>query len=196
MRKLLLSAILLVSGSSCFAVDVIVTKNAEKIDGKVTEVSSKEIRYKKASNPDGPVYVIETDKVSTVVYENGEVDVFPNAPSGQVSQEQTLKQTQVDQKKKDPEVFQAGKNMKVGKIYHSRIKMTDGKKVKCYHNEDNSIVLGDIELEELFKEKCDRAYKHLQKAFEYAKMPNGVGGIAALKMLHASIDIYNEECAE
>lgn len=180
MRKLLLSAILLVSGSSCFAVDVIVTKNAEKIDGKVTEVSSKEIRYKKASNPDGPVYVIETDKVSTVVYENGEVDVLQAATSPQVQQE--VQVSQIQQQKK-----------KVGKMYMSRVRRPDGKKRLAYHNADNSVIMGDAELDELLQD-CPSAYKHWKMALTYASNPFGAPSV--FKSIRNALKTYNEECAE
>lgn len=172
MRKLLLSSILLLSGSFCFAVDTIVTKDSEKIEGKIIEVSSKEIRYKKASNPDGPTFVIETDNVSTVVYENGEVDVL---------QKNQTEQNQQVQKKK------------VGKIYMSRVKLPSGKKKLAYHNADNSVIMGDAELDELLQD-CPSAYKHWKMALTYASNPFGAPSV--LKSIRTALETYNEECAE
>ena len=58
------------------ASDMIVTKKAGKIDAVVTEVSSSEIRYKKLSLPDGPVFVLNMSEIAAIVYDNGEVQVF------------------------------------------------------------------------------------------------------------------------
>lgn len=78
MKRLLPLLLLVVSWTSqaLFAQDVIITKQSTRIDAKIVEVSDTEIRYKKHSNPDGPVFVINTEKVSSVLYENGEVQSF------------------------------------------------------------------------------------------------------------------------
>ena len=62
-------------GSLC-AKDVIITRDAERIDAVVTEVSETEVKYKKANNPDGPTFVIATTKVASIMYQNGEVQTF------------------------------------------------------------------------------------------------------------------------
>lgn len=59
-----------------FAKDVIVTKQSEKIDAKIIEVSDEAIRYKKGGNLNGPTFVIKTKDISTVVYENGDIQTF------------------------------------------------------------------------------------------------------------------------
>lgn len=56
--------------------DIIVTTKSERIDATVLEVSETEIRYKKASNPTGPTFVISTEKIASILYKNGEVQVF------------------------------------------------------------------------------------------------------------------------
>ncbi len=55
--------------------DVIITVQSEKIDAIITEVSDETVSYKKASNPKGPTYTLSTDKISTILYANGEVQV-------------------------------------------------------------------------------------------------------------------------
>ena len=72
-RILMLFSVL---SSYCMAKDVIVTKDAQQIEAKITEVSESEVKYKKASNPNGPTFVMSTDKIATVVYENGEIQTF------------------------------------------------------------------------------------------------------------------------
>lgn len=61
---------------SIWAQDVIVTRQSERIDAKILEVSETEIRYKKQNNLDGPTFVLSTDKVASILYSNGEVQSF------------------------------------------------------------------------------------------------------------------------
>ena len=58
------------------AQDLITTRKGEDIQAKILEVSSNEIKYKRYSNPDGPLYIINTSEVLMVRYENGEKDIF------------------------------------------------------------------------------------------------------------------------
>lgn len=61
---------------SIWAQDVIVTRQSERIDAKILEVSETEIRYKKQNNLDGPTFVLSTDKVASILYSNGDVQSF------------------------------------------------------------------------------------------------------------------------
>ena len=61
-----------------YSQDVIITKNAEKIEAKIIEVSSAEIKYKKLSNLEGPTFVLLSSEVASVIYENGDVKVYEN----------------------------------------------------------------------------------------------------------------------
>lgn len=63
------------------AQDVIVTRQAERIDAKVLEVSETEIKYKKSSNLNGPTFVLSTEKIASILYANGEVQVFEQQQS-------------------------------------------------------------------------------------------------------------------
>lgn len=68
--------------SSAWAQDVIVTQDSQRIDAKVTEISDSEVRYQRADNPDGPIFVISTERVASIVFSNGEVKTF-NKPASQ-----------------------------------------------------------------------------------------------------------------
>ena len=46
------------------------------IDARVLEISTTDIKYKKFSNPGGPTYLIPKTDVTSIVYENGEKEVF------------------------------------------------------------------------------------------------------------------------
>lgn len=75
MKKLLTLVFAVFCMVSVFAanVDIIIKTNSEKIEALIQEVSDTEIRYKKANNPDGPMFVIKMDDVSSILYANGEV---------------------------------------------------------------------------------------------------------------------------
>ena len=59
-----------------WAADIIVTTSSERIDAKIEEVSETEVKYKKADNPNGPLFVIKTDQIASIIYSNGSVSVF------------------------------------------------------------------------------------------------------------------------
>lgn len=63
-----------------YSQDIIITKKAEKIEVKIIEVSSSEIKYKKLNNLEGPTFIFSSSEISTVIYENGEVQVFEDSP--------------------------------------------------------------------------------------------------------------------
>ena len=72
---------------SCIAKsqDLIIKNDNSTIEVKVTKISATEIEYKKWSNLDGPVYVIEKTEVSGIKYQNGEIESFttPAEPNSQ-----------------------------------------------------------------------------------------------------------------
>ena len=62
--------------ASASAQDLIVRRDSARIEARVTEISPTEIRYKRASNPDGPTYVLPLGDVRSIRYANGEEEVF------------------------------------------------------------------------------------------------------------------------
>jgi hypothetical protein len=56
--------------------DTIVDRNGGKTEAKVLRVLPGTVEYKKPSNPDGPVYVVERCTVAEIIYSNGERDTF------------------------------------------------------------------------------------------------------------------------
>lgn len=56
------------------AQDTLYIKGQPPVAGKVVEISEDAIRYKKVSNPDGPVYVVKKRSTVRIVYQNGEID--------------------------------------------------------------------------------------------------------------------------
>ena len=63
------------------AQDSIVKKDDARVPAKIIEVHDDEIHYKKFNNLEGPTYVIETAKITSIIYENGEVETYDVKPS-------------------------------------------------------------------------------------------------------------------
>ena len=67
---------------SVYAQDIIVTTDAQKIEAKITEVSKSEIRYKEKDYPDGPIFVLSTDEIVSIIYANGKVVLYNSSDTG------------------------------------------------------------------------------------------------------------------
>lgn len=77
MKKSLLSfAALCVVFSIAHSQDKIYRNNGKIVEAKILEIGSDEIKYKEFRNPDGPIYILETDRIKKVVFENGKVQKF------------------------------------------------------------------------------------------------------------------------
>jgi len=79
-KRVLLSAVCFITLScACFAQDIIITKDAKKINVKVTEVNEDNVRYKKIDNLGGPTYTLSKGNIASILYQNGQVDTFETA---------------------------------------------------------------------------------------------------------------------
>ncbi|HEY6502826.1 MAG TPA: hypothetical protein VIZ28_02515 [Chitinophagaceae bacterium] len=77
MQKFSLLFLLLVFASSfSWSQDKIYRKNGKVVEAKVLEIGNSEVKYREFRNPDGPIYVLETDRISKIEYENGKVEKF------------------------------------------------------------------------------------------------------------------------
>jgi hypothetical protein len=74
-QPLLLIALVLIFSSS-YSQDKIYRNNGKIIEAKILEIGSDEIRYKEFNNLDGPIYILETDKIKKIVFENGTSQQF------------------------------------------------------------------------------------------------------------------------
>ncbi len=75
MKKILFLALLAIA-TIANAQDIIVTRDARKIDAKVLEISKTEIKYKTTDNLNGPTYILNTEDLVTIIYANGKVELF------------------------------------------------------------------------------------------------------------------------
>ena len=99
MKKFLLALMLCVSCSLVWAADVIVTNDSKKIDAVIVEVSQVEVKYKKASNANGPTFILPLSEINSIIYSDGEVWVNTGVVStkGQTTTTQTTSQNSVKQ---------------------------------------------------------------------------------------------------
>lgn len=68
------------------AQDLIITKDAQQIQAKITEISKDAIRYLDFDNQEGPVFVLETTDIVSIVFANGQVKVYNHAEQTQHTQ--------------------------------------------------------------------------------------------------------------
>lgn len=66
-------------GFSAFAQDTLYTTKGKIITGQVKEITQHEIKYKRAANPDGPLYVVDKTDIVLIHYKNGSKEVFENS---------------------------------------------------------------------------------------------------------------------
>ena len=68
--------VVLMMSAHAWAQDIIVTTDEKKIDAKILEVSKSEIKYKDFDNLDGPVFILETSDINSIIYSNGKVTIY------------------------------------------------------------------------------------------------------------------------
>src|SRR5678809_1551272 len=76
MKQSLFLIVLTLIFSASFSQDKIYRNNGKVVEAKILEIASDEIRYKEFNNQDGPIYILETDKIKKIVFENGTSQQF------------------------------------------------------------------------------------------------------------------------
>ena len=76
MKQLLLLVGALFFSTILFCQDTIYKKGGQIIKAHVLEIGTAEIKYKLPDNPDGPLYAIDRNSVSKIVYANGKEETF------------------------------------------------------------------------------------------------------------------------
>ena len=74
MRTLILLVVSMLLVTALKAQDKIYRKNGQVLKVKILEISSSEIKYRIFNEPDGPIYVLEKDRIKKIQYENGRVE--------------------------------------------------------------------------------------------------------------------------
>jgi len=75
-KKLILFFLFAFASNVIFAQDLIITKDAKKIEAKIMEINVNDIKYKLYDNLDGPTYTMLKQDISSVIYTNGTIELF------------------------------------------------------------------------------------------------------------------------
>ncbi len=119
MKRLYLLFSAFVAALSAMAQDVIVMKNGDLIQSKVQEVTQTEIKYKKFSNPDGPLYTIDKATVLSINYANGEKEMMATGEAAAPAKEESAES---DGTPKLVKKAAASNNAELIQKYHPEIK--------------------------------------------------------------------------
>ena len=76
MKKTIVLSMLSLATLKVAAQDIIVMRNGDEVEAKVTKVGTTEVEYHKWSNQDGPIYTAAKSDVFMIKYKNGEKDIF------------------------------------------------------------------------------------------------------------------------
>ena len=98
MKKIIFLAFAIISlSASTKAQDKIYRKNGKTIEAKILEVGSAEIKYRVYKDENGPIYILETDKIKKVEFENGKVEKFtPDLKDPELYAEQLQKAIKIN----------------------------------------------------------------------------------------------------
>ncbi len=107
MKKALLLITSLLLTSLIYSQDKIYLKDGTEVLTKIIEINTTEIKYKKFSNIEGPLYTISKSNVLMIIYKNGETEVI--AKKNDVIIPPTNSEPQIKEKVKFVNVY--GKNI-------------------------------------------------------------------------------------
>lgn len=155
--------LLVVSFSSIYAQDIIITNDAIRIDAKILEITDYEVKYKQFGDPNERVATINTSSIASIVFENGEVHTFKNNTSNPKS-----KNTNEDLESEILKEFEITNNEE-GHMSSSYITKPDivvfeqGKRISFDRFRNKYIygnyILNNRELGGFLKQNCPEAYK-------------------------------------
>ena len=74
--KQILTAFFLLASVIASASDLIIKHNEEKLEVKIIEVSETDVRYKMLDNLEGPTFLLKSDKIAAIIFENGFIKTF------------------------------------------------------------------------------------------------------------------------
>lgn len=106
------------------AQDKIVLQSGEVLYGKVEEVGTSEVKYKKQDNLSGPVYVINKSEIHAIHYENGTKDEFAKKEEKpeEKKEDDYVKKEEPQKNADDDDVYSNGKgNRKRGNRHHDHV---------------------------------------------------------------------------
>ena len=76
MKKFLILFVTMITSIVALAQDLIVTTDSKKIEAKIIEISSDQVKYKEYDMPDGPTFILSTKEISTIIFSSGKVILY------------------------------------------------------------------------------------------------------------------------
>ena len=138
--------------SFAFCNDIIVTKSSKRIEAKITEIGEKEIKYKTINNLNGPLYVLSTSEIVTILLENGEVKLY-NDDEAQLDNLSEL----IDNQEITPRIERMGSSY-------------------ALYEGDRITIMNKAEFPSFAQQHCPAAYEHFQKGLTLKKVGFGLLG--------------------
>jgi len=93
--KRMFTCLFIIIAAGVFAQDLIILKDGNIIESKVTEISPTEIRYKRFNHLDGPTIVLPIANVLSIRYENGMTEII-NANTQSLAETSAITETTPD----------------------------------------------------------------------------------------------------
>ncbi len=131
--------------SFAFCNDIIVTKSSKRIEAKITEIGEKEIKYKTINNLDGPLYVLSTSEIVTILLENGAVKLY-NDDEAQLDNLSEL----IDNQEVTPRIERTGSSY-------------------ALYEGDRITIMNKADFPSFAQQHCPAAYQHFQKGLTLKK---------------------------
>ncbi|WP_069658525.1 hypothetical protein [Arcticibacter eurypsychrophilus] len=78
-KTIYLLTISLLFSFHAFSQDKIYKKNGDIVEAKVIEIAESEIKYKVFTDQDGPIYSVDKDRISKIIYHNGREETYQNS---------------------------------------------------------------------------------------------------------------------
>lgn len=105
MKRIAFIILIIISASSSSAQDTIFKRNNDTIIAKVLEINSTDVRYKKFSFLDGPVYSDAKSDIKMILFSNGMKQTFEKQKQEPIVNEQPTYSKPIDNKIVDHRMF-------------------------------------------------------------------------------------------
>ncbi|MDY2943033.1 MAG: hypothetical protein SOT07_04975 [Paludibacteraceae bacterium] len=76
MKRLVSMFICVLVAMAAVAQDIIITRDAQRIECLIQEVSSTEVKYKMWDNQTGPTFILTAQEINSIIFQNGTVKTF------------------------------------------------------------------------------------------------------------------------
>lgn len=170
MKKLYLFMAFCILMLSASAQDIIITKQSERIECKVIEISETMVSYKKHNISNELLYTMSLTRVASIIFENGEVYTFKDVPAETEQTDYYNQQVNTVPIWQDEPEVETLIRLSSGKVvtYRSgtQVEYVDG---KTYYGDNE---LNYSEYEDFLRQTCNAAYQEALESKRLGKISN------------------------